>query len=94
MSTVAEEERSHKRRHSREIFQYAKHLQEKYFLHQFWIDSTMGKKVGELNDVPDVDIAEAGCFKYVLVSVRDRETTPVKSKLVVRGDASCSYHGK
>lgn len=92
MSTVAEE-RCQKRRSNRELFQYAKHLQEKYILHQFWVDLTMGKKIGELNDVPDVDIAEAGCFKYVLVSVRDRDATSAKSKLVVRGDASSAYHG-
>jgi phosphohistidine phosphatase len=52
----------------------------------------MGKKIGEVSDVPDVDIAEAGCFKYILIDVRDRGGAYGKSKLVVRGDASCSYH--
>ncbi|CAF1518825.1 unnamed protein product [Adineta ricciae] len=52
----------------------------------------MGKKIGELADVPDVDIAEAGCFKYILIEVRDLGATREQSKLVVRGDASCAYH--
>ncbi len=88
-------ERCYKRRNSWEVLQYAKRFQEKYILHQFWIDSSsMGKKIGEISDVPDVDIAEAGCFKYILIEVRDRDTTYGQSKLVVRGDASCAYHGK
>jgi hypothetical protein len=93
MSTIAVE-RFNRRRNNREVLQYAKRFQEKYILHQFWIDSSMGKKIGEVADVPDVDIAEAGCFKYILIDVRDRDATYGKSKLVVRGDASCSYHGR
>ena len=55
----------------------------------------MGKKIEKLSDVADVDIAEAGCFKYVLIEVRERTATGAgQSKLVVRGDASCAYHGK
>ncbi len=93
MSTIAVE-RFNKRRNNREVLQYAKRFQEKYILHQFWIDSSMGKKIGEVADVPDVDIGEAGCFKYILIDVRDRDATYGKSKLVVRGDASCAYHGR
>jgi hypothetical protein len=84
--------RLQKRRNSLELFQYAKRLQEKYILHPFWIDTSMGK-IEEVSHVPDVDIAEAGCFKYILIEVRDRATTYEQSKVVVRGDASCAYHG-
>lgn len=87
-------ERSQKRRSSFELFQYAKRFQEKYILHQFWIDLSMSKKIRELSDVPDVDIGEAGCFKYILINVRERDSTYGQSKLVVRGDAACAYHGK
>lgn len=84
-----------KRRNSRELRQYARRFQEKYILRQFWIDSSsMGKKIEKVADVPDVDIAEAGCFKYILIEVSDRGTTYGQSKLVVRGDASCAFHGK
>jgi 2-phosphoglycerate kinase len=93
MSAIVEK-RCHKRQNSREILQYAKHFQEKYILHPFWIDSSMGKKIGEISDIPDVDIAEAGCFKYILIEVRDRGATLGQSKFVVRGDASCAYHGR
>lgn len=51
-------------------------------------------KIEEVAQVPDVDIAEAGCFKYVLIEVRDRAATYGTVKLVVRGDASCTYHGR
>lgn len=81
------------RRNSHELLQYAKRLQEKYILHPFWIDSSMGK-INELSQVPDVDIAEAGCCKYVLVEIRDGGTTYTQSKLVIRGDASSADHGK
>jgi hypothetical protein len=81
------------RRNSLELLQYAKRLQEKYILHPFWINSSMGK-IEEISHVPDVDIAEAGCCKYILVEIRDGATTYSKSKLVVRGDASCANHGK
>ena len=37
-------ERYPKRRNSRELW---KRVQEKYTPHQFWIDSSMGKKIGE-----------------------------------------------
>ena len=84
-------ERYRKRRNSWDLL---KHFQEKYILHQFWIDSSMGKKIGNISDVPDVDIAEAGCFKYVLIEVRERGSTIEQSKLVVRGDASSAYHGR
>lgn len=93
MSTITEE-RHHKRSNSRELFQYAKRFQEKYILHQFWIDTSMGKKIETIADIPDVDIAEAGCFKYILIEVRNRGAISEQSKLVVRGDASCAYHGK
>ncbi|CAF1307316.1 unnamed protein product [Adineta steineri] len=84
--------RSHKRRrNSLELFQYAKRLQERYILHPFWIDTSMGK-INEISHVPDVDIAEAGCCKYILIEVRNYGTTYEQSKLVVRGDASCAYH--
>ncbi|UJR15466.1 hypothetical protein I4U23_002409 [Adineta vaga] len=82
----------YKRRTSLNVLHYVKSFQEKYILHQFWIDSSMGKKIAEIADIPDVDIAEAGCFKYILIEVRDRGTTYGQSKLVVRGDASCAYH--
>ncbi len=85
--------RFHLRRNSLELLQYAKRLQEKYVLHPFWIDSSMGK-IEEISQVPDVDIAEAGCCKYILVEVRDDGATYTQSKLVVRGDASCADHGK
>ena len=93
MSTIVVE-REQKRRPNREVLQYAKRFQEKYMLHQFWIDKSMGKKIGEISAVPDVNIAEAGCFKYILIEVQDRGTTYGQTKLVVRGDASCAYHGK
>lgn len=51
-------------------------------------------KIEKVTDVPDVDIAEAGCFKYILVEVHDRDKTINQSKLVVRGDASCGFHGR
>lgn len=86
-------ERSHKRRHSLEILHYAKRFQEKCTVHQFWIDLSMSKKISEISDVPDVDIAEAGCFKYILIEVRDLRAAYAQPKLVVRGDASCAYHG-
>ena len=54
----------------------------------------MGKKIDDVADVPDVDIAEAGCFKYVLIEVRDRAANYEQTKTVVRGDASCAYHGE
>lgn len=89
MSTITVE------RDPKTLLQYAKQLQEKYILHPFWIDKSMGKKIAELGDIPDVDIAEAGCFKYILIEVRNRGTTTYEQmKLVVRGDASCAYHGK
>lgn len=81
------------RRNSHELLQYAKRLQEKYILRPFWIDSSMGK-INELSQVPDVDIAEAGCCKYILVEIHDGATTYTQSKLVVRGDASSADHGK
>ena len=83
--------RVRKRRDSLELRQYAKSFQEKYILHPFWIDSSpMSKKLATVADVPDVNIAEAGCFKYILVRV----STDGQSKLVGRGDASCAYHGR
>ena len=55
----------------------------------------MVKKIEKIVDVPDVDIAEAGCFKYILIEVRERGASAVgPSKLIVRGNASCAYHGK
>ncbi len=81
------------RRNSLELLQYAKRLQDKYILHPSWINSSMGK-IEEISNVPDVDIAEAGCCKYILIEVRDGGTTFSQSKLVVRGDASCADHGK
>jgi hypothetical protein len=85
--------RLHLRRNSLELLQYAKRLQDKYILHPFWIDSSMGK-IEELSRVPDVDIVEAGCCKYILIEIRDEETTYGQSKFVVRGDASCVDHSK
>jgi hypothetical protein len=81
------------RRNSLELLQFAKRLQDKYILHPSWISSSMGK-IEEISHVPDVDIAEAGCFKYILIEVRNCGTTYSQSKLVVRGDASCADHGK
>lgn len=82
------------RRNSHELLQYAKRLQEKYILHPFWINSSMGK-INDLSQIPDVDIAEAGCCKYILVEIHDGTTTTyTQSKLVVRGDASSADHGK
>ena len=51
-------------------------------------------KIAEVGHVPDIDIAEAGAFKYVLIEVRNRGANYAHPKLVVRGDASCTYHGK
>ncbi len=94
MSSIVAE-RYHKRRNSLELLQYARRFQEKYILHEFWIDSSsMGKKIGEISEIADVDIAEAGCFKYILIEVRDRDRSYGQPKFVVRGDASCAYHGK
>lgn len=86
--------RAWQRRSSVGVFRFAKYLQEKFVLRQFWIDKSMGKKIDDVADVPDVDIAEAGCFKYVLVEVRDRAAKYEQTKTVVRGDASCAYHGE
>ncbi|CAF2500551.1 unnamed protein product [Rotaria sp. Silwood2] len=91
MSPTAKES-CRKRRNSLELLQYAKRFQEKYILHQFWIDLSMSKKIREISDVSDVDIGEAGCFKYILIEVRDRGATYGQSKFVVRGDAACAYH--
>jgi hypothetical protein len=55
---------------------------------------TMGKKFEKLIDVADVVIADAGCFKYILIEVRERTNDVDQTKLVVRGDASCAYHGE
>jgi hypothetical protein len=85
--------RFHKRGNSLELLQYAKRFQEKFILHQFWTDSSMGKKIEKISDVADVDIAEAGCFKYILIEVQDLGSNYGQSKLVVRGDASCAFHG-
>jgi hypothetical protein len=85
--------RSHRRQNSLELWQYAKHLQEKYIVHPYWSNASMGK-ITEVGHVPDIDIAEAGAFKYVLIEVRSRGPNYGHPKLVVRGDASCAYHGK
>ncbi|CAF1248434.1 unnamed protein product [Adineta ricciae] len=83
--------RSHLRRNSLEILQYAKRLQEKYILHPFW-DGSSFDKIDEISRVPDVDIVDAGCCKYLLIEVNNCGTAYGQSKLVVRGDASCTYH--
>ena len=85
--------RLHLRRNSHEILEYAKHLQEKYILHPYWSNGSMGK-ITEVGQVADIDIAEAGSFKYVLIEVSNRSANYPGPKLVVRGDASCAYHGK
>jgi hypothetical protein len=85
--------RLHIRRNSLELLQYAKRLQEKYIIHPLWINTSLGK-IEDISNVPDVDIAEAGCCKYILIELRDYSTTYGQSKLVVCGDASCAYHGK
>ncbi|CAF2053748.1 unnamed protein product [Rotaria magnacalcarata] len=83
--------RSSLRRNSIELLQQAKHFQEKYIFHPFWISQSMGK-IENITQIPDVDIAEAGVCKYLLIEARDHGTTYGQSKLVVRGDASCAYH--
>lgn len=93
MSSISKSRRSSLRRNSTEILQFAQHLREKYILRPFWINSSMGK-INNISHVPDVDIAEAGTCKYLLIEVRDHGTTFGQSKLVVRGDASCAYHGR
>ena len=84
--------RLHFRRNSLELLQYAKRLQEKYILHPYWNNSSMGKIDGVAH-VPDVDIAEAGCCKYILIEIQEDGTTYNQAKLVVRGDAACADHG-
>ena len=61
--------RSSLRRDSAELLQHAKHFQEKYILHPFWISQSMGK-IENITQIPDVDIAEAGVCKYLLIEVR------------------------
>ncbi|CAF2090004.1 unnamed protein product [Rotaria magnacalcarata] len=53
--------RSSLRRNSIELLQQAKHFQEKYIFHPFWISQSMGK-IENITQIPDVDIAEAGEF--------------------------------
>ncbi|CAF1092041.1 unnamed protein product [Rotaria sordida] len=79
------------RRNSNELLQHAKRLQEKYILHPYWTNTSMGK-IDNISHVPDVNIAEAGCCKYLLIEVRDSGATYGQSKFVVRGDASCAHH--
>lgn len=86
-------ERLHVRRNSSELLQYAKRFQEKYILHPFW-DNSSARKIDDISRVPDVDIAEAGCCKYLLIEVSYRVATCGQPKLVVRGDASCAFHGR
>jgi hypothetical protein len=93
MSSPPSPGRLHSRRNSHDILQFAKRFQEKYILHPFWNNTSMDK-IGEISEVPDVDIAEAGCCKYLLIEVQDRDINYGPPKLVVRGDASCAYHGK
>jgi hypothetical protein len=59
----------------------------------FLVSFLMGKKIERVTDVGDVDIADAGCFKYILIEVRERGNNAASPKLVVRGDASSAYHG-
>ncbi|UJR31350.1 hypothetical protein I4U23_018846 [Adineta vaga] len=89
--TTSTSSRLHLRRNSLELLQYAKRFQEKYILHPFWNDTSMGK-IDEISRVSNVDIAEAGCCKYLLIEVSGCGSTYGQSKLVVRGDASCAYY--
>ena len=94
MSPEANKQLCKRHRQDAKLLKYSRRFHEKYILHQFWIDSIMSKKIAEISDVPDVDIAEVGCFKYILVQVRNRSATHEQSKFVVRGNASSAYHGK
>lgn len=85
--------RKSSRRNSLEIFYFAKRLQEKYMLKTYWTNPFLGK-IDDVCKLIDVDIGEAGCFKYVLVEVRNRNPMYERTKFVVRGDASCTYHSK
>lgn len=85
--------RKSSRRNSLELLRFAKRFQEKYILKTYWTNPFLGK-IDDVSGLADVDIGEAGCFKYVLVEVRDRNPMYERAKLVVRGDASCTYHSK
>ena len=92
MSTATTTRKS-SRRNSLELLRFAKRFQEKYILQPYWTNTSLGK-IDEVSQVADVDIGEAGCFKYVLIEVRNRNPMYERSKLIVRGDASCTYHSK
>lgn len=83
--------RLHLRRQSLELLQHAKRLQEKYILQPVWNNSSDGK-INELNQIAEVEIAEAGCCKYILIEVQDEGITFDQSKFIVRADASCVDH--
>lgn len=91
MSTTAGRKSS--RRNSLELFRFVKQIQEKYLLQPYW-SNPFQNKIGQLDEVLDVDIAEAGCFKYVLIEVRYHNPIYERSKWVVRGDASSTDHSK
>jgi len=83
--------RLHLRRHSLELLQHAKRLQVKYILQPIWNKSFDGK-IDELNHVAEVEIAEAGCCKYILIEVQSQGATYDQSIFIVRADASCVDH--
>lgn len=55
-----------------------------------WAAAEPKATVSSLDSVNDVEIDEEGVFKYVLISVSDKETG--KTKHVVRGHAWAAYH--
>jgi hypothetical protein len=75
------------------LLRYAKHIQDKCVRHPYWMNR-LPSKITNMKRIVDVDIGEAGCFKYVLIEVRNRDVTRRQSKLIVRGDASCTCHGR
>ena len=73
-----------------------KHLKAKIFSSSSFrltIYASMGK-IDDISHIPDVDLAEAGCCKYLLIEVQDHGKTYSQSKFIVHGDAYCVDHGK
>ncbi|CAF0999703.1 unnamed protein product [Didymodactylos carnosus] len=75
---------------------FSKKLREKLYLDRVWIDKkpigkTMGK-TDKIEDIPEVEIADAGKFKYILIEAKDKDPTFQRPKFLVRGDAESPYH--
>lgn len=76
-----------------ETFRYVKRLQEKYVFHPYWNHHSI-EKIADPSRMLDVDIGEAGRFKYILIEISERRKTAFPSKWIVRADASCACHSK